>query len=61
MTDKRNLIGFCGLYCGDCAGCEKLKFLETNHGVAHLKNLRKLKKHGSAAFVKGKRYWYAPK
>jgi hypothetical protein len=46
--------------CADFPACEKLKFLEPHHGVAHLNNLRKLKRHGSAAFVKGKRYWYAP-
>jgi hypothetical protein len=44
--------------CDDLAACEKLKFLEPHHGSAHLKNLRKLKRQGPAAFVKGKRYWY---
>ena len=47
--------------CDDFSTCEKLKFLETNHGVAQLKNLRKLKRQGPAEFVKGKRHWYAPK
>ncbi len=47
--------------CDDFTACEKLKFLEEHHGVAHLKNLRKLKRQGPAAFIKGKRYWYAPK
>jgi hypothetical protein len=47
--------------CGDFATCEKLKFLEQNHGTAHLKNLRKIKKQGGKAFVTGKRYWYASK
>ena len=47
--------------CGDFATCDTLKFLESHHGVAHLKNLRKLKRSGPAAFVKGKRFWYAPK
>jgi len=47
--------------CDRFATCEKLKFLEGHHGVAHLKNLRKLKRYGPAAFVIGKRYWYAAK
>jgi len=47
--------------CDDFPACEKLKFLEVHHGKAHLKNLRKLNTQGPAAFVKGKRYWYAPK
>ena len=41
--------------------CEKLKMLEPHHGPAHLKNLRKIKKQGPAAFIKGKRYWYVAK
>jgi hypothetical protein len=47
--------------CDDFSKCKKLKFLEQNHGVAHLKNLRKIKKEGPKAFVIGKRYWYAAK
>jgi hypothetical protein len=47
--------------CDEFATCEKLKILESHHGKACLKNLRKLKKKGPAAFVKGKRYWYAAK
>lgn len=47
--------------CDDFPTCEKLKFLEAHHGVAHLKNLLKLKRQGPADFVKSKRYWYAPK
>ncbi|OHB77271.1 MAG: hypothetical protein A2Z25_14340 [Planctomycetes bacterium RBG_16_55_9] len=47
--------------CENFSTCENLKFLETNHGVAHLKNLRKLKRHGPAAFVKGKKLWYEAK
>lgn len=83
MAKKQDLIGYCGLYCGDCSGYTQTvanlardlrkelrryrydkmaeMFLETNHGVAHLKNLRKLKRQGPAEFVKGKRHWYAPK
>jgi len=47
--------------CDEFPTCEKLKFLEANHGVAHLKNLRKLKRLGPIGFLKGKRYWYAAK
>ena len=47
--------------CDDFSTCEKLKILEPHHGVAHLKNLRKIKRQGPAAFVEGKRYWYAAK
>jgi hypothetical protein len=47
--------------CNDFTACEKLKFLAAHHGVAHLRNLRKLKRHGPAAFIKGRRYWYIPR
>ena len=47
--------------CDDFPMCEKLKMLKLGHGVAHLKNLRKLKSQGLTDFVKGKRYWYAAK
>jgi hypothetical protein len=47
--------------CDEFPTCEKLKMLEPGHGVAHLKNLRKLKRQGPADFVKGKRHWYADK
>ena len=45
--------------CDDFSNCDKLKILEPHHGKAHLKNLRKLKKQGVAAFIKSKRYWFA--
>ena len=47
--------------CDDFPTCETLTFLETNHGVAHLKNLRKLKHQGPGAFIKGTRHWYVTK
>jgi hypothetical protein len=47
--------------CDDFPTCKKLKDLEPHHGAAHLKNLRKLKRYGQTAFLKGKRYWYADK
>ena len=43
--------------CEDFPACERLKFLEPHHGAAHLKNLRKIRQLGPAAFVKCKRYW----
>jgi len=45
--------------CDSFADCKKLEFLEGVHGDAHVKNLRRLKKGGKAAFVKGKRDWYS--
>ena len=56
---KKGILGC--WQCDDFPTCEKLKFLEEGHGVAHLKNLRKLKRQGPAAFLKGKRYWHAAK
>jgi len=56
---KKKLMGC--WQCDDFQTCDKLRFLEMHHGVAHLKNLRKLKKQGPDAFFKGKRYWCAPK
>ena len=55
---RKKLDGCC--QCADFAACDTLKFLEPHHGVAHLKNLRKLKRQGPGVFVRGKRHWYAP-
>jgi len=49
--------------CWLCSGfetCEKLEFLAPVHGDAHKKNLRKIKRDGTKAFVEGKRLWYSP-
>jgi hypothetical protein len=46
--------------CWECGGresCGKFAFLETVHGNACQKNLRRLAKNGKAAFVEGKRDW----
>jgi len=40
--------------CGDFETCGKLDFLKVNHGDAHIKNLRKIKKQGIDEFLKGK-------
>ncbi len=45
--------------CKEFEKCEKLDFLKGGHGIAHIKNLRKLKKKGIDEFLKGKKYWYA--
>jgi hypothetical protein len=36
-----------------------MDFLKTNHGDAHIKNLRKIKSKGKEEFLKGKKYWYS--
>ena len=46
--------------CDEFETCEKLDFLKPNHGDAHLKNLRQIKKAGVDNFLEGKRYWYHP-
>jgi Protein of unknown function (DUF3795) len=45
--------------CGDFETCGKLDFLKVNHGDAHIKNLRKIKKQGIDEFLKGKKCWYS--
>jgi len=45
--------------CDEFLTCEKLDFLKANHGDAHLKNLRKLKRQGADKFLEGKKYWYS--
>jgi hypothetical protein len=50
--------------CWDCPEfetCDKLDFLRGNHGVAHLKNLRKIKRKGIEEFEKGEKFWYKTK
>jgi len=44
--------------CEDFENCKKLDFLCGNHGIAHIKNLRVLKKTGVDAFIEGKKLWY---
>jgi len=44
--------------CGEFVDCEKLKFLERVHGIAHIRNLRRLKRNGVDGFLKGKHDWY---
>lgn len=44
--------------CDEFETCNKLDFLKENHGDAHIKNLRKIKRAGLDDFIKGKRLWY---
>jgi len=44
--------------CDEFETCEKLNFLNSGHGVAHIKNLRKIKKKGIGEFLKADKYWY---
>jgi len=53
--------GFEGCWeCDEFETCAKLKFLEANHGDAVRRNLRALKRRGTAGFLEGKHYWYTP-
>lgn len=45
--------------CKEFETCEKLDSLKVNHGDAHIKNLRKIKKQGTDEFLKGKKCWYS--
>ena len=53
-------ISFQGAWeCDEFETCEKLDFLKSIHGDAHLKNLRKIKKQGIDKFLEGKKHWYS--
>lgn len=43
--------------CEEFETCQKLDFLKANHGDAHIRNLRTIKKKGTEQFIEGKRYW----
>ena len=52
--------GFEGCWqCDEFEDCSKMDFLKANHGDAHLKNLRKIRRKGKEEFLKGKKYWYS--
>ncbi len=55
--EKKGLTGC--WECDEFTTCEKLDFLKTSHGDAHIKNLRKIKKQGIDNFIRGKRLWYS--
>jgi hypothetical protein len=44
--------------CSEFGSCKKLTFLEGNHGKAHVKNLRAIKRKGIQGFIEGTKYWY---
>lgn len=56
---KNKLIGC--WECEDFESCDKLQFLQANHGVAHLKNIRIIKKKGIDKFENGEKHWYQTK
>ncbi len=53
---KKGLAG-CWL-CAEFETCKKLAELRANHGVAHIKNLRKIKRNGIDGFLSGQKHWY---
>jgi hypothetical protein len=55
--EKKNFKGC--WECGDFTDCKKMDFLKNNHGDAHIKNLRKIKKIGTSEFIEGKRLMYS--
>lgn len=51
--------GFDGCWeCQEFESCKKLAYLEGNHGKAHIRNLRVIKKKGVEEFLKGNKHWY---
>jgi hypothetical protein len=44
--------------CVEFERCEKLAFLEENHGSAHIRNLKLIAKKGPEAFKAGEKQWY---
>jgi hypothetical protein len=42
--------------CGDFETCSKPDFLKPVHGDATIKNVRRIRKHGVADFLKGKNH-----
>ncbi len=43
--------------CIEFETCTKLDFLNAVHDDGHIKNLRKIKRHGVSKFLQGKKYW----
>ncbi len=44
--------------CDDFETCEKLTELETGHGAAVIRNIRRIRRKGLKGFLEGKRDWY---
>ena len=55
-----NRKGYKGCWeCDDFEDCKKMEFLKINHGDAHIKNMRKIKRKGTKEFLAGKKLWYS--
>ncbi len=44
--------------CDEFETCSKLDILKGNHGIAHIKNLKNIRKNGINEFIDGKKHWY---
>jgi hypothetical protein len=44
--------------CTEIETCKKLDSLKTNHGQAHIMNLKRIRKLGLDQFITGKKDWY---
>ena len=44
--------------CNEFEDCDRLIFLEGNHGIAHLRNLRAIRRKGVEGFLEGRKPWY---
>jgi hypothetical protein len=44
--------------CDDFETCEKLAELESAHGTAVIRNIRRIRRKGLEGFLEGKRDWY---
>jgi hypothetical protein len=51
--ERKELVGC--WECDEFEECGRLKELEAGHGQAHIKNLRRIRRNGVGAFLKGKR------
>jgi len=66
VEENKNLLAYCGLYCGDCFAYKgkiakgKIADLarDLRKELRDEKNLRKIKRAGMDDFIKGKRVWY---
>ncbi len=45
--------------CDEFETCAKLDALNAVHGIAHIRNLRKIKRIGIDGFLEGQKFWYA--
>jgi len=53
-------MGYEGCWeCDDFETCSDFDFLRANHGDAHIRNLRKIRRKGMNEFLEGKKLWYS--